>query len=113
MYTHNLLTSASLKQKHNTPLTARRLDINSSSLHFQQGEGGGQGKKGVHIHRRTEDGGWRGGPRICSPDLATKKHDQTHGQCPPTPRNTVEVLIPTYKPCQKQTTRKPVKLKLH
>ena len=41
MYTHNLLTSASWKQEHNTPLTARPSDINSSSLHFEQGWGGG------------------------------------------------------------------------
>lgn len=43
MYTHNLLTSASWKQGHNTPLTARPSDINSSSLHFEQAWGGWEG----------------------------------------------------------------------
>ena len=119
MYTHNLLTSASWKQEHNTPLTARPSDINSSSLHFEQGWGGGrqggyggrrrlgggggggggaevQGRERVHIHRRTEDGGWRGGPQVQGFVLRiwssfAEKYDQTHGHCHPTPQNTVEV----------------------
>lgn len=50
-----------------------------------------QGREGVHIHRRTEDGGWRGGPRVQGfvlriwPSFA-EKYDQTHGHCHPLPK---------------------------